>query len=68
MTSGRTLPWLQPLRGEPDVWDLWEIEYRDVLILGPENEPVAVFNLTEKNLADANNYATLKQLLLDAAE
>lgn len=65
-TGGRVLPWLQPATGE-DVWTLWEVVYRDVVILGPGNEPLGTFNLTVNNLADAASYDALKNLLLEAA-
>ncbi|UCE60470.1 MAG: hypothetical protein JSU63_01730 [Phycisphaerales bacterium] len=67
MTAGRVLPWLQPSTGE-DVWTLWQVTYRDVVILGPGNERLGVFNLTENDLSDPANYAALKSQLLDAAE
>ena len=60
------LPWLQPIAGE-DVWTLWQVEYRDVVILGPGNERLGVFNLTVHDLSDPVNYAALKSQLLDAA-
>ena len=67
MTAGRVLPWLQPASGE-DVWTLWHVEYRDVVILGPANEPVGVYNLTVHDLADPANYAALESQLLGAAD
>ena len=67
MTSGRVLPWLQPGAGE-DVWTLWQVEYRDVVILGPDNERLGTFNLTEHDLSDPANYATLKDQLITAAD
>ncbi len=66
MTAGRTLPWLQPNAGE-DVWTLWQVEYRDVVILGPGNEKLGTFNLTVNNLSDPANYTALKNQLLEAA-
>ncbi len=66
MTAGRVLPWLQPAVGE-DVWTLWQVVYRDVIILGPGNEYLGTFNLTEYDLADPVNYAALKDQLLEAA-
>jgi hypothetical protein len=66
MTAGRVLPWLQPIAGD-DVWTLWQVEYRDVVILGPGDERLGVFNLTVHDLADPVNYAELLGQLLDAA-
>lgn len=67
MTAGRVLPWLQPETGE-DIRALWLIEYRDVVILGPDNEQLGIFNLTANNLSDPVNYAALKNQLLEAAD
>lgn len=66
MMTDRALPWLQPATGN-DVWTLWEVEYRDVIILGPDNERLGTFNLTVNNLSDPANYATLKSQILQAA-
>ncbi len=67
MASGRDLPWLQPLADE-DPWALWPIEYRDVAIVGPDNELLGTYNLTLHDLADADNFATLRDQLLTAAQ
>lgn len=76
ITSGRSLPWLQDVTGQ-DVWTRWhvdalrpdhpEIIWRDVVVLGPNNRAVAVYNLTDFNLALPSNYQALKQILRDAA-
>ncbi len=66
MTTGRVLPWLQPVPGE-DVWTLWQVEYRDVVILGPGNERLGTFNVTVNDLSDPANYAALKKRPLEAA-
>ncbi len=66
MTAGRTLPWLQPA-SDVDVWALWQVEYRDVVILGLGNEKLDTFNLTENDLGDPVNYAALRSKLLEAA-
>lgn len=65
--EGRTLPWLQP-PADQDVWSLWQVEYRDVVILGPGNEPITSYNLTVHDLADPIQYEELKNLLQTAAE
>ncbi len=67
MTAGRVLPWLQPANDQ-DVWTLWQVEYRDLVILGPGNEQLGTFNLTVNNLSDAENYAALMSQLLEAAD
>ena len=66
ITNGRTLPWLQDV-ADQQVWTSWAITYRDVVILDEKNEVYAVYNLTTYDLANANNYATLKNLLIQAA-
>ncbi len=66
MIDGRVIPWLQPPTGD-DVWTLWQVEYRDVVILGPGNERLGIFNLTENDLSDPASYTALKNQLLDAA-
>ena len=65
-TDGRDLPWLQEA-GE-GVWGAWNVTYRDVIIVDGENKVVAVYNLTDNDLADTAKYDALKQLFLDAAE
>lgn len=72
MMSGRSLPWLQDgdTNGnqKSDIWvDSWNVTYRDVIILGGDNESVDVYNLTSHNLADTADYAELRQMLVDAA-
>lgn len=50
------------------MWSSWGATWRDVQILDANNDRVGIYNLTENSLADEENYATLKQMLLDAAE
>jgi len=66
ITTGRVLPWLQSA-ADQDVWTSWQVGYRDVFILGPGNEHLSTYNLTEHDLADPANYVALKNLLLEAA-
>lgn len=60
-------------------WAAWGVEYRDVVVLDPQNRKVAVFNLTDRPLArfsaevqdyvtDEDNMDALRALLLDAAK
>lgn len=72
ITNGRDLPWLQDVDSDQnqvsDVWyDLWKIKYRDVTIIDGQNVMVDSYNLTQNDLEDSENYATLKGMLLDAA-
>lgn len=66
VTMDRELPWLQDT-AEQNVWVTWNAAWRDVWILDAENVPVAVYNLTEHNLADPAQYAELKGMLEDVA-
>ena len=59
MASGRTIGLLQDTEQE-DVWGSWEITWRDVVILDGKNEVVAIYNLSEHNLAVPANYDSLK--------
>jgi len=72
ITAGRTLPWLQDVdadgNAKSDVWyDRWNVTYRDVVILDGSNAKVSVYNVTVHDLAAAENYAALKEMLVDAA-
>lgn len=71
-TEGRELPWLQDVDanqdGFSDAWHLWEVTWRDVVILNGENEKVGVYNLTPNDLAEPNNFNTLKEMLVEAAQ
>lgn len=66
ITSGRTIPWLQST-SDDDAWTLWNVEYRDVYVVGADSEHVATYNLTEHDLAEPANYSALKSMLLSAA-
>ena len=66
MIEGRTIPLLQDTV-EADVWGLWAVTYRDVIILDRENVPVGVYNLTTHDLANMGDYEALKGMLLEAA-
>jgi hypothetical protein len=71
-TQGRDIPMLQDVDDDGnslgDTWDLWDVEWRDVVILDAENQPVAVYNLTDNDLADPNNFDALKNLLVATAD
>jgi hypothetical protein len=66
ITAERTIPWLQDTESQ-NVWTAWAVTYRDVVVLDGQNFPVAVYNLTEHDLANSTNYDNLKQLLVDTA-
>ena len=62
-----TLPVLQDLEVDGEiVWDLWEVVYRDVIILNECGEKVGTYNLTSKSLATEQNYGTLKDMIVGA--
>ena len=63
--DGRDLPWLQDTTDEL-VWDTWDVNYRDVIILDGNNELYDVFNLTTYGLSDSDNYEALMDLLITA--
>ncbi len=66
-TDGRDVPVLQEESGD-GIWESFRIAYRDVVIVDENGVTVSIFNLTDNSLADSDNYDTLKQQLLDAAE
>ena len=67
MSTYGDLPLLQDTE-EDDVWNLWDATYRDVIILDSDNMEVAIYNLTNNNLSDEENYETLKSLLMQVAK
>lgn len=66
MTLGRTLPWLQDVAGQ-DVWVLWEVGFRDVVILDDANRFAEVYNVSEHSLTEEANREALKALLRSIA-
>ena len=65
ITDGRDLPWLQNT-ADADLWNAWNVTYRDVWVLDGDNIPVGIFNVTGNNLSDAANYETLRALFVEA--
>jgi len=51
-----------------DVWGRWDATWRDVIILDRDNLPVATYNLSTHSLADPDDYAELKALLVEVAQ
>lgn len=64
-TQGRTLPWLQD-DADTWAWGLWEVDWRDVVILDPEGRYFDTYNLSEHDLSVLQNQDQLLSLLLDA--
>ena len=71
MTDGRDLPWLQDVdaddNGESDVWESWDAQLRDVIILDASNQAVETYNLTLNDLGVDANYNILRDLLTETA-
>jgi hypothetical protein len=65
-TDGRSLPWLQD-DAASDVWGLWDVDFRDVVVLDPDNRVTAVYNLTSNDLGNPANYEALKARIVEAA-
>ena len=51
-----------------DVWETWDVTFRDVVILDTDNRKVRSFNLTENDLRVSANYAALKSILIASTE
>ena len=73
VTADRTTPWLQDIDvdedGLTDNWlTSWPYEYRDVVIVDADNMPIDIYNLTVHDLNKPENYATMREMLLDAAQ
>ncbi len=66
IVADNDIPWLQPV-GRDAIWTDWQVIYRDVIIIGPGNEYLATFNLSEFDLSNTESYEALKQLLIEAA-
>lgn len=66
MGANGVLPILQDTTKD-DVWGAWGATWRDVVVLDPDNERSAVYNLTTYDLAVEANRDALKALLLAAA-
>ena len=64
--QGRTIPWLQDV-GAVNVWQSWQVTYRDVIVLDHDNKVIRIYNLTTNDLADSAKYAALRGILLDAS-
>ena len=49
------------------VWESWAAQWRDTWVLDAGNEAVGVYNLTEHDLSDPDEYQGLYDLLVAAA-
>ncbi len=66
MCLDRDLPLLQDT-ATANVWGVWAVAYRDVFVIDWDNRVVAIYNLTEHDLAQPANYAAMKDVLRQAA-
>jgi hypothetical protein len=62
---GKTTPLLQDTTAV-NAWGLWQVTYRDVVIVDREGRRRAAYNLTQNDLSVPANLAALKALLLQA--
>lgn len=63
--AGNSIPWLQDAADA--AWGGWAVTWRDVVVLDGENRKVGVFNLTEHDITQPDEYAALLALLKSAA-
>ena len=61
--EGKDLPWLQETQDQM-VWETWQVNYRDVIIVNENNEYLSTYNLTDRDLGNASNYNQLKAILV----
>ena len=62
ITEGRDIPWLQDLESI-DMWNSWEVEYRDIHILDQDHQLRYVYNLSKNNLGDSDKNFELRCIL-----
>ena len=71
ITNDRDLPWLQDIDADgdlhSDVWALWDVTERDVIIVDGNNVIAGRYNLTANDLAEPENYADLLNLFVNVA-
>ncbi|HCH65408.1 MAG: hypothetical protein CL927_12230 [Deltaproteobacteria bacterium] len=62
ITDGRDIAWLQDTP-EEDAWGRWGVAYRDVVVLDDSGAVVGVINVTDNDLRDPSNEATLRRYI-----
>ena len=65
LTQGRTIPWLQD-DADTNLWGLWQVRYRDVVILDVNGSYFDTFNLSDHDLSNAESSAAFLDLLAAA--
>lgn len=63
VTEGRVIPWLQD-ESDVNVWALWTVNYRDVIVVDPSLKAVDVVNLSDFGLQERANFDALKDQLI----
>ncbi|MEN0063904.1 MAG: hypothetical protein AAGA48_17255 [Myxococcota bacterium] len=63
ITDGLDLPWLQNTE-TADVWNIWSIAYRDVVVLDEAGAIKGVVNVTTHDLGIEANREALRTLLM----
>lgn len=63
--EGVSIPLLQDTT-DVDAWGLWEVEWRDLVLLDADNQVVGVINLTEHDLAEEENVELVRELVDEA--
>ena len=66
LSSNINLPMVQD-SNTLGIWNDWDAGWRDVFILNENNELVMIYNLTQNNLGNTNNYNTLMSHFIDIA-
>ena len=61
------LPWLQDTP-ETNVWDLWGVEYRDVILVDSNQVVVSIYNVSLNDLTKEQTYDEFYQLVVETAE
>ena len=68
--QGENEDFCEALDEDGDVWDLWDISLRDLVILDKQGRLIARINLTytnpDPNSTCGENYETIKNLILNA--
>ncbi len=49
-------------------WDVWDVTWRELVVLDRENRPVAIFSVSDHNLQQPTEYEALRDLLIAVAE
>lgn len=72
-TADTSLPWLQDVDANNNrisdvTYEIWQVAYRDVVVVNASSQETGRYNLTTNNLGLTANYNVLKQMVIDAAK